>query len=115
MSFSMKLKELRLQNSLTQEQLARKINTTTRTYIFYETGKKYPPVDLLIRIAKFYKVSVSFLLDEDDEYGRCEKLGAKQLVEQISDLFAGDELSETDKDNVMEALQEVYRNAKTKQ
>jgi len=67
MSLGIKLKELRLRNSLSQEQLARKIETTTRTYIFYEKDKKYPPVELLIRMANFFKVSISYLIDEQDE------------------------------------------------
>ena len=118
MSFGTKLKELRLQNNLSQEKLARKLDIVTRTYIFYETGQKFPSIDLLSRIARVFKVNISLLIDEQGEYsvqvqkGGHENLGAKQLVEQISGLFAGNELSETEKDNVMEALQEAYRSAK---
>ena len=67
MSFSTKLKELRLQNNLTQENLARKLDILRNSYIYYETGKKYPPVEVLIRMAKFFNVSISFLLDEQSE------------------------------------------------
>jgi len=102
MSFSTRLKELRLKNNLSQENLARKIDILRGTYIFYETGKKYPPVEVLIRIAKFFNVSISFLLDEQENFD------AKKLVGKISDLFKGNELSETEKDALMEALQEAY-------
>ena len=118
MPFSNKLKNLRLENNLTQEQLARKLETTRRTYIYYETGKKYPSVDLLNRIANFFKVGISFLMDDQNEVqaqgNKRERPGAKQLIEEISDLFSGGELSETEKDAVMEAVQEAYWTAKKK-
>jgi len=46
--------------------------------------------------------------------GKFGNLRAEQLVEEISSLFVGGELSETDKDAVMEALQEAYWEAKKK-
>ena len=120
MAFSEQLKELRTQKDLTQEKLAKELGITTRSVINYEAGRRYPSVELLSRMAKFFKVGVSFLMDEQDEFiakaeeqgGRRGKLGAKKLVEEVSGLFAGGELSETDKDAVMEALQEAYWIAK---
>ena len=122
MSFHAKLKELRLRNSLSQEQLARKLNIVTRTYIYYEQGKKYPPVKILTRIAELFEVSISFLMDEQNELStdaqvqelKYGTLRADKLVAEISSLFAGGELSETNKDAVMEALQEAYWAAKKK-
>ena len=118
MPFNKRLKELRSRNNLSQEQLARKLDITRRTYIYYETGQKYPSVELLTRIAEFFKVSISFLLDEQHgaqaHEGKFGVLRAEQLIEEISGLFAGGELSETDKDAVMEALQEAYWEAKKK-
>ena len=120
MSFNMNLKEFRLRNNLTQEQLARKLDIVTRTYINYEKGTKYPPVETLMRMAKYFEVSISFLMDEQNEspmnvqelkYGTPR---ADRLVKEISDLFAGGELSQADKDAVMEALQETYWAAKKK-
>jgi len=81
MSFSAKLKELRLQSNLSQEQLSRKLDILRRAYIYYETGHKYPSVEVLIRIAKFFNVSIDFLMDEQDDA-------------QTQNLFAGEKLSE---------------------
>ena len=118
MSFSIKLKELRLRNNLTQEQLARKLDITTRTVLMYEKGKNYPSVESLTKIANFFKVSISFLMNDQNEvqaqWGKRERPGAKQLIEEISDLFSGGELSEAEKDAVMEAVQEAYWTAKKK-
>jgi len=122
MAFSNKLKELRLQNNLSQEKLAKELDTTRRTYIYYETGQKNPSGELLSRVAKFFKVDISFLMDEQNESIANEQtqksirgiLKANQLVDEISGLFEGEELSETEKDTVMEALQGAYWNAKKK-
>ena len=122
MSFHTKLKELRLQNNLSQEQVARKLDITTRPYIEYEKGRKYPSVKTLAKMAELFGVSISFLMDEQNESSadaQVQKLKygtfrADKLVEEISGLFAGRKLSEADKDAVMEALQEAYWAAKKK-
>ena len=67
MPLNERIKELRLQNGLSQEKLAREFDITTRTIIQYEKGKTCPSVELLTRMAKFFKVSVAFLLDEQAE------------------------------------------------
>jgi len=118
MLFSDKLKELRLQNNLTQEQLARRLDITRRTYIYYETGKKYPSVKLLASVAEFFNVSISFLVDEQKETTAQEqvvnpkKLEANQLVKEIVGLLSGGELSEIEKDALMKELQEVCEKVK---
>ena len=68
MSFSEKLKELRLQHNLSQEKLSKKLDIATRTYIYYETGEKFPSIKLLTQIAKIFKVSITFHIDEQGEY-----------------------------------------------
>jgi len=120
MAFNDRLKELRLRHNLSQENLSKKLNIATRTYIYYEKGHKYPSVELLTQMAKYFKVSISFLMDEQGESivnaqiqdGKLGNFKAKQLVEEISIMFTGGELSETEKDSVMEAVQEAYWAAK---
>jgi len=110
MPFHIRLKELRLQNSLTQEQLAIKLDVGTRTYLYYETGKRLPPVELIIEMAKLFNVSADFLLDVPSicsDRNRHEKLGVEQLIEEIRVLFVENELTELDKEIVKKALQDM--------
>ena len=115
-----RLKELRLQNNLSQERLAIKLNIATRTYIYYETGKKFPSVKLLTRMAEFFDVSISFLMGEQGEYIAQDqeitndKFGVKQLVEEISCLFSGSKLSEIEKYALMKELYEACEKVKKK-
>ena len=115
MSFNEKLKELRLRHNLSQENLSRKLNIATRTYIYYEKGEKYPSVELLIKMAHLFNVGICFLIGDHSETTqdcKCNKLETGQLVTEISNLFAGAELSDAEKDAVMEALQEAYQKAR---
>ena len=57
------LKELRKAKGLTQEQLAEKLNVSSRTVSRWETGSNMPDIGMLVEIADFYDVSIDFLLD----------------------------------------------------
>ncbi|MBO4962145.1 MAG: helix-turn-helix transcriptional regulator [Clostridia bacterium] len=57
-----RLRELRLENKLTQKQVAEKLNINSVTYLHYEKDQREPPLSLLAEIAIFYDVSVDYLL-----------------------------------------------------
>ena len=61
-NYGNKLKLLRLQDNMTQEQLAQKLNLTKSVISAYETGLRLPSYDVLIRIAKIFNVSTDYLL-----------------------------------------------------
>lgn len=56
-----KLKTLRLQNDLTQAQLAQKLGLTKSVVSAYETGLRLPSYDVLIHLAKIFDVSTDYL------------------------------------------------------
>lgn len=56
------LKSLRIQNDLTQEQLAKKLGLTKSVISAYETGLRMSSYDVLIMIAKIFKVTTDYLL-----------------------------------------------------
>lgn len=66
-SFSLKLKELRQKNNLTQEQLANELNTryhlneSKATISQFEHNKRIPDLDRLINIADYFQVSLDYL------------------------------------------------------
>ncbi len=62
----MKLKELREENGFTQSQIANYLNIKQNTYSQYETGKRQLPIDVLIKLAIFYKVSTDYILGLED-------------------------------------------------
>ena len=60
--FGNNLKTLRLQNGLTQVQVAQKLGVTKSVISAYETGLRLPSYDILINISKIFRVSTDFLL-----------------------------------------------------
>lgn len=56
-----KLKELRKEKGMTQKILSEKIGISQTTYAGYETGEHTPALEILIKIADIYKVSLDYL------------------------------------------------------
>lgn len=72
----MRLKELREDNDFTQEQIAILLNCKRNTYSQYENEVRQIPIEALIKLSRFYKTSVDYILEETDEikpYKRSEK------------------------------------------
>lgn len=57
-----KLKYLRESELLSQNEVAKAIFVTQRTYSYYENEEHDIPTQTLIRLADFYNVSVDFIL-----------------------------------------------------
>lgn len=121
MKFAQKLRKERKKMGWTQQELADALDVSLRTITNYETGARYPKQrQLYYDMAEIFGVNVNYLLTEDEsfvvqagmQYGTRGAEQAQTLVRQVSGLFSGGELSETDKDAVMQALQQAYWDAK---
>lgn len=55
------LKKEREEKKLTQKEIAKILNIKQQTYNNYETGKRTPDIEMLIKIADYYKVSLDYL------------------------------------------------------
>lgn len=62
----MRLKELRKSKQISQLKLALDLNTTQNTISRYETGEREPGISELIKIARYFNVSVDYLLGITD-------------------------------------------------
>ena len=59
------LKTMRTECSITQEQLAKKLNISLKTVSHWETGYTEPSVAQLIALADFYSVSLDDLVGRE--------------------------------------------------
>ena len=66
MHIKLKLKELRLENNLTQQYVASVLKIKQNTYSQYESGQRQLPLDLLIILSEFYNVSTDYILGIKD-------------------------------------------------
>ena len=74
-----RLRELREDNDLTQEECAKIAFIAKNSYIRYERGERIPPLDTIALFAKFYKTSIdyiSYLTDEKKHYPKKSKIAA---------------------------------------
>ena len=68
--FGNTLKTLRINNNLTQSQLAQQLGLTKSVISAYETGIRMPSYDVLIQIAKKFKVTTDYLLGVESRRDR---------------------------------------------
>lgn len=62
-----RLKDIREDNDLTQQQLAGYLHCSQANYSRYETGKVEIPIESLKKLAIFYNTSIDYLLKLTDE------------------------------------------------
>lgn len=61
-----RLRLLRKQRNLTQEQVALEIGISTRAYSHYEQGSRDIPIDILRRLCIFFEVSADYVIGLSD-------------------------------------------------
>lgn len=64
--FGKRLKSLRKPTNLTLKEVADEINVSRSSYAGYEAKDRKPPIDKLIRLSKFYNVSIDYILGLTD-------------------------------------------------
>lgn len=62
----MRIRDLREDHDLTQQQVADYLNIRQNTYSQYETGSRQIPVEVLVALAVLYKTSTDYLLGITD-------------------------------------------------
>ena len=68
-----RIRNLREDQDLSQAALAEKLGLPQRTYSRYENADSMMPLDILIKIADFYNVSIDYLLERTDSPRRYPK------------------------------------------
>ncbi len=66
MQFGNRLRKLRKERKLTQEQLGELIDLSESTISLYEGNKRQPDYNTLYKLAKFFRVSSDYLLGYSD-------------------------------------------------
>lgn len=65
--FISRLKDLREDNDLTQQQIAELLNCKQQAYSNYEKGKRELPYEMLLKLAKIYNTSTDYILGLTDK------------------------------------------------
>ena len=76
--FGKRLKELRIKEGLTQQQLADKLRITKSVVSYYELQERYPSPEVLTKLALVFHVTTDYLLGLE----RCETVDLTGLDEE---------------------------------
>ena len=121
MDFAQKLKDLRTEKDLTQEELAKKSGISLKTISRYELGetlprtkKYYEKLASALDVNKdyFFSQDTNFILNIREQFGYKGAKDAEELVNGMIGLMAGGELAEEDKTTILNAMQEAFYMAK---
>lgn len=66
MSFGSNLKKIRQDSDLTQEELAKRIDTSRSNIANYENDKNMPSIDILEKLSEIFNCSIDYLLGKSD-------------------------------------------------
>ncbi|GEA37538.1 helix-turn-helix domain-containing protein [Enterocloster clostridioformis] len=66
-SFATRLNELRVSRNLTMEQLGKDLSTTRGTISNFENEQRKPSLDMVIRIADYFQVSIDYLVGRTND------------------------------------------------
>lgn len=62
----MRIRDLREDSDLTQKAIADYLHIKQNTYSQYENGHRQIPIDVLIKLSRFYNTSLDYLVGETD-------------------------------------------------
>jgi transcriptional regulator with XRE-family HTH domain len=104
MKFGDRLKSVRLENSMTQEELGNLLSKSKNNISQYETGKREPDLETLNIISDYFKVSLDYLLGKTDV-----PLPVRDIEQDLHDEHDfTKELEDFMKDNVTTAMFQDY-------
>ena len=96
-----RIRELRKQTGLTMKQLGEVVDLAESTISQYETGKRQPDNETLLRLGEYFGVTVGYILGAENERTPAES-GKGDVLDEVDVAFYGEfkELSEDDKEIV---------------
>lgn len=88
----MNLKEIRMKRKITQQEVADYIGCSSVVYSRYECGTRQPSIEMLLKLADLFGVTVDFLLGRQDledstlsEYERRLVMASRDADERAKD------------------------------
>lgn len=116
MKFNERLKSIREEKGLTQQQLSDRSGVSVRTIQNYESGSYSPRFGIVDKLAEALGVTSPELLGQSgmlvaeaaDKGGSKNAREMSKLVEEVVGMFAGGTLPKEDRDAYMAAISKAY-------
>lgn len=109
-----RIRELRKQRGITMKQLGEVVDLAESTISQYETGKREPDNETLLKISEYFGVTVGYLLGAESEKAPTDA-GERDILDEIDVAFYGDfkELDEDERETVRDMVR-LMRQRKAK-
>ena len=105
-----RLKELRLANNLTQADFAAAFNISQGTIGNWESGKRTPDIEMIIKISAFFNVSTDYLLGCSDTPTTSTTTGNTNVIQQCKISNSPIHMNDEHKDGLEQELLSVMKN-----
>ena len=103
------LKDLREKFGYSLEEVAKKVYSTSATISRYETGQRKINGENLVKLAKLFNVSPEYLLNgEKTSNGNAIIMTKDDLRKEMMAFFRSSDISEEDKQEIFNQMQEFY-------
>ena len=100
------LKNLRIKKGLKQSELAGLLGLSSSAVGMYEQGRRKPDLEILLKYAEIFDVSVDFILgNTDNETKELVPEIRKFMLSQEGLMFNGEVLSDEDLEQIMNAIE----------
>lgn len=118
-SLGQRIKELRTEQRLTQEQLGKILNVGKSTISQYENNINTPDKGTLQKLADFFNISVDYLLGRTNNrnsfsYTLPNDVELEKVLEQSNIKFYGEKLDEEDKQDILEFIKVAWKTIRKK-
>lgn len=110
-----RIREIRKQRGLTMKQLGKIVDLAESTISQYETGKRQPDNETLLKLSEYFGVTVGYLLGAENE--TVPAAPQKDILDKVDIAFYGafKELSEHDQDTIRDMVSVMRARRKKKQ
>lgn len=111
MEFKDRLKAVRLNNKLTQKEVANHFQTSPQSYAQWEKGLRKPSAENLQKLADFFNVSTDYLLGKTDLPEPNSDIDLDTAIDN-SVAFDGTPITDDDREIIKNYLKDYFANKK---
>ena len=83
MKWNKRIKDLRIDHDMSQDELANILKISKRTLLRYENGESEPTISILIQIALLFNVSTDYIIGIKDS----EEINCPSMKDELSNII----------------------------
>lgn len=110
--FPERLKALRTERNLTQEELSKMVNVSSKTVGAWERGTRQPSIEAITKLAEIFNVTTDYLLGQNQTpkwADQRDTLDLKKFIDEDAGMtYDGDNLTEEELEQLNVAFTQIF-------